>query len=773
MIFDRFTAFFREHIKGSWRSNALIVGVLCVAVLTFYGWRLEGDVSAFLYRPGSDVSDLTVTFWPNIAYIRRWARGHGVWPLWRTLSFCGSPFDADPQSGLWYLPNLVFFFLPPTMGFNVLLVGHTIVGGWGMWHWSRGRGTSVPGALIGALAYAFMPRVFAHLGFGHVGLVYAATYVPWALWAAQRVGRGDWRAVAMLALTLGWQFIAHPQLAFYSGLVVGGYGLTMEIGRWRSQEHRPWRFILDGGGRWALASILTVMVAAVQLVPMVRFAPLSARADLSFSESSVSSLPPRYLVGPLLADHRGFMDYALYVGLPVLVLAGIALLIQSPCRREARWWGCFVGGALIYALGTHTPLYAWIFSLLPVLSWLRAPSRIWFIAAAVMALLAGWGGDRLLRGVDGRSFRRLALGAFGFGALMLMLVLGYGLAFGRPPANMIVLGGLAPAVAGLCVIGASQKVSTWVTAGLFAVLTLADLWIVDATLVEKRSEAAVFHREEMGAFLAQRQEGEEPFRVYSPSYSLPRHIAARFELETADGVDPLYLETYADFMEVASGVRRQGYGESVPSLEGLGPVETLNRDATPDLALLSLLNVRYVAAEFPIPMEGLDEIARFDSTYLYENADVLPRAFVVPEVVPVEEFDEAMAWLKARDVRQLAHAAVVQGGRTLSSPAALNAGLTWRRITPNLLELEVSLAHPGFLVLSQAWYPDWRARIDGEPAEVWKTNGALSGVYVPSGEHSVAFAYRPHWTWVGGVVSAVTWAALVLCGPIGLPWSRE
>lgn len=43
------------------------------------------------------------------------------------------------------------------------------------------------------------------------------------------------------------------------------------------------------------------------------------------------------------------------------------------------------------------------------------------------------------------------------------------------------------------------------------------------------------------------------------------------------------------------------------------------------------------------------------------------------------------------------------------------------------------------LVLSDLWYPGWRARIDNTPAAVLRTDAALRGVIVPPGRHTVRF----------------------------------
>jgi hypothetical protein len=194
-------------------------------------------------------------------------------------------------------------------------------------------------------------------------------------------------------------------------------------------------------------------------------------------------------------------------------------------------------------------------------------------------------------------------------------------------------------------------------------------------------------------------------------------------------VDPLYLEAYDAFMEVASGVRRTGYTETVPPLEGEGDIATVNREARPDPALLGLLNVRYVAAEFPMAVEGLREVERFGSTYLYENEQVLPRAFVVGQVEPVEGFDAALEWAQTHNV---ARTAAVESGRPLAS-GQVQAEVAWVRRSPNQLVLDVTRIfgfEPG-VVSRVAGGGGWAT--GHTVASLWCVERRLPGAGVPRG----------------------------------------
>ncbi len=719
---------------------AWVLWALLVFSVVFYGFSLKGWDN-FIYRPGGQVSDLTITYWPNIHYIHRTVEEYGQYPLWRTSIFSGSPLDVDPQSGLWYPPNLLFFLLPEALGFNLLFLLHSLLGGIGMWYWSKSTGTSDQGAFLGVTAYTFAPRAFAHLGFGHVGLFYSAAYIPWVLWAAGHLARGKWRYSGVIGLALGMQMITHLQLAIYTGAVAG---LCVLFHQRTAVRGADWRGKL-GQVLPALAGFpLALAVAGAQLIPLLRFAPYSGRAQMAGGGAVASGLPVRYLLGMLLPDHTGFADFMVYVGPPLLALSLLPLK-----RREARHWWLAIALMILYAVASGAVSLQAALARMPVLQWLRAPARIWFLAAAALALLGGWGYDRLKLiepSFSGRAVRRLL--SFGAIAFILLLLGGYRHLMGELPGYLIQFGISAVATVLILLLALERKARPGLLFLAFSAVLLGDLWGLDFTLVEGRTPDWVFSADSLAQELAERT-GENPGRVYSPGYSLPQQLAAEYGIETANGVDPLYLAAYDDLMQMASGVSRQWYSSVVPAMEGGAPVEVVNRGARPDPRLLGLLSVRYVASEFPLSIQGLSPLGRSGPTYLYENTRSLPAAFFVGNVVLVDGLPRALRALEGLDVSS---GAVVEGGERLQN-ADIDWDVRWMSRTPNRLVLQTETSGRALLVISQAWYLDWRATVDGRRATVYRTDAALMGLALDPGEHHIVLEYRPK-TLVWGLLSS-------------------
>jgi len=98
-------------------------------------------------------------------------------------------------------------------------------------------------------------------------------------------------------------------------------------------------------------------------------------------------------------------------------------------------------------------------------------------------------------------------------------------------------------------------------------------------------------------------------------------------------------------------------------------------------------------------------------------------------------------------------------------PASGNASIShwgWNHVT-----VETDSASESVLVLAEAYRPGWEARIDGERgARIFPVYHMFRGVHLPSGHHTVEFAYRPLSFRLGAAVSTASLIALSICGVV-------
>jgi len=69
--------------------------------------------------------------------------------------------------------------------------------------------------------------------------------------------------------------------------------------------------------------------------------------------------------------------------------------------------------------------------------------------------------------------------------------------------------------------------------------------------------------------------------------------------------------------------------------------------------------------------------------------------------------------------------------------------------------------------LSDAWYPGWKAEIDGQPTRVYRANANFRAIETPSGRHEVRFVYDAGTLKMGAIVSAVTIAVMLGLALVG------
>jgi hypothetical protein len=167
---------------------------------------------------------------------------------------------------------------------------------------------------------------------------------------------------------------------------------------------------------------------------------------------------------------------------------------------------------------------------------------------------------------------------------------------------------------------------------------------------------------------------------------------------------------------------------------------------------------------------------------IYENLDVLPRAFVVPESRVVRDdpaaleameepaFDPASEVVLQPDgdscrVREMEWASTSDSATDPNEPASLNATIIDYR--PERVVIEADLDEAGYLVLSDAWYPGWQATVDGDRVGVCRADLLFRAIALEPGQHRVVFSFRPFSQILGAIVTLIGMVLLVFIpGPV-------
>ena len=173
----------------------------------------------------------------------------------------------------------------------------------------------------------------------------------------------------------------------------------------------------------------------------------------------------------------------------------------------------------------------------------------------------------------------------------------------------------------------------------------------------------------------------------------------------------------------------------------------------------------------------LDPASPYAGFRIYENRQVLPRAWLVERVEPAWEGDQ-LKRIRG-EIRDLegnlfdpATTALVdmpsdqtppwyrQFLRQPAGPDSSPGSATLTHFQPGQIDLTVEALRPAILILSENPDSGWQATIDGQPTAWYRVNFNQRGLVVPAGQHQVRFLYRPLSIKRGAVISSIT--ALIL-----------
>jgi hypothetical protein len=159
---------------------------------------------------------------------------------------------------------------------------------------------------------------------------------------------------------------------------------------------------------------------------------------------------------------------------------------------------------------------------------------------------------------------------------------------------------------------------------------------------------------------------------------------------------------------------------------------------------------------------------------IYENLDVRPRVTFVPRAVRVPDDQAALDAMRAPGFDPATTVVLLGEIETTPGDAQAFAASTaeaWVSLyEPERILVKVTAPADGWLLLSDAWYPGWQARVDGQPVPVERADVLFRAVAVPQGTHEVEWTYRPAAFRLGAVVSLMAWGAW---GGFGLWLARQ
>lgn len=737
---------------------------------------------------------------------RHWAQDEflaGRFPLWASGPAGGMPLHASMQPAVLYPLHLLWVLMPVGAGLGIIMAIKLWLAGLGMWLFLRALNLHPEACALSALSYMFSASIVNWLPWQISGVM---LITPWLLWAVYAWWeKGTRLALAGISALVGCAVLGgHPETVFLIGLTTAGWTLGLMLasrGAWRSRLGRALGTML--------AVALGFAIGMAQLLPFLDVVTMSnqyaLRASADIEGRAAVRLPSRFLLDWLVPRSQGyqpdlvagrsfgFIESNGYVGLVSIV--GLGLTMIGALRRSLRpslvlpWLGTGVFALIVTYDGTvgnairSLPIFAESLNV----RWVT-------IVGFALIMLGAFGWDWLARAVASGEdstagrWRRLAVAqAWVLVALGCVVMSAHALRLFPYPV-MERVGpwwqvndsyrwywavwsvGLFLAIVGLVFLWATWRRGGRVVPALLAALLLGDLWWLlmpanGTSPAEQYYPVTEFHRQVKAAV-----PGTE--RILIEGDVMPANTGLIYNIRDWRTSDPMMTRRAA----------RAARALAPKTFENLTDEYNVYL-REPRYEIAPLLGMRYyilpwdyAPSAYELP-NGPDftRLARKDGLALWRAEGVPGFAYLSDNVQAASDGGQALGWLQA---------ATWDTARTYSAVAETSAdklaGIEHRPgVSPGNVEvleymsghirLRVNAERPALLVVSESWYPGWRAALDDQPVEIIRTNYLSQGVVVPEGSHLVEMDYHSDATNLGAVLSAIG-----LAGTAGLwAWARR
>ncbi len=763
------------------RPNLLALGILSLFIVILSLPMLSGQ---WLASPHGDQYSSAYAFYAWEA--AEW-RSTGSLPLWNPMIMGGLPFIAVVTHGeILYPTALLRAFLPVHVVMNLGFFIHYILAGYFTYIFLRRLAVSWTGAVTGALAYQLSGILISLVQPGHPGKLFVSTLLPLTLLAlvvALRERR-FW-GYPLLTVAIGLCLLSpHVQATYYLLIAAALFALYLTFGEPTAEPLRP--------RLTRLAITLAAVVggfglAAPQILPFLEYIPHSPRAtgySVGYAGSTSFGIPWNHVPELFIASLVGHVEtywgsnplklHSEYLGLPVIALAVLGF---SDRRRRLVWW---IGGIgllfLLIALGGSTPFYHLWWAVMPMVKKTRAPGMVFFVVAFCTAMFASFGVTRIER--EGQGLRQVRAWLIAAGVIALLGLVGV---FGRlavalaPPPEIAqayrhgveqaiahgsairlsaIIGAILLAAMALLVWGRLQgKVPAFAFALGLPLLVGVDLWRDGRGFwtYSPPPDQGLYRTDDV---IARLQQAPKPLRVFNLPNVYEHNVLMAHGIPQVLGYQGNELRYYD---ELLGGRNEWRYLFTSPRL-------------------WELLAVRYVLLSDTAAVPGYHlalgpaMTAAGTRAYLYEADSLPPYARVVRGAAKV---DAGAIPPTLADPRLPGYDRVV----LFASDAPVNPPplQDWPAPSPSQARvtawdagrMTIALDPPppdsSYVLVSENWYVDWRATVDGQPAPVLRGNHALITVPVPPGARTVELTYYSR-TFARGKLIALGTLLIVLAG---------
>lgn len=776
---------------------------------------------AYHYMGVTGISDIWNSWYPGRFFMDSLLE-KGNLPLWLPYSLSGEPFIANPQTAVFYPLNIILFSIFPAnlaFGYGVLL--HVFLAGFFMYLLVRYIGLDKVSSLISAIVFMLGSFLINHTA--NYAMITTIVWLPLIfLLFSIALDKQSLFWGLTTAIFLSLQFLAgQTQFFLYTVFALGLYllfrsFLVLKETNWNFRDRKyPNYFSI-----FVLVLTVCVLLSAIQLFPSLELSKYTTRADWSYDgATSYASLPPQHIITFLLPGFFGNpfsgnywgeagSELALYLGIFPLILVLFAVAFKRN-NRYVLFFSVLALLSLLFALGKYTPFYWLLWKFIPGFNQFRVPGRFLLLFAFSTSILSGFGFSFLTGNITSKEKEKIWKAIKILGALILLLtgiiivahvggerIIQFGEKmvtqeyykmitqedYNRSPTlplehylqkvnliystiveDMLILLALSIVTGAVIALRIKEKMPLKYFNILVILFILSNLWFYNISFNDSKDPKKIYREPESVTFI-KKDPGinQGIYRFYNYNFrgwglteeeDIFREIPGNFNIMYGiHDVNGDYAYQLRHYYQLYISIRNVS--------------ENKNR------SILNLLNAKYIVTREQLSNSGFKLVFAKNDSYVYENEQVLPKSFIVHKAKVVASEKDTLKELTDENFDPKKYVLLDKSPGNEIFDEGESEMIEIRKYSPNEIIIEANISNPGFLVLSEVWYPTWKVYVDGKPSEIYKSYLALMSVYVDKGEHEVRFTHESFSLKVGSWITFSTIIFLIMVTAAGI-WRKR
>lgn len=773
-----------------------ILSLLIVAII--YYWPV-------LSLSGTIWNDFVEQYLPYRMFATRALKAF-TFPFWNPYSFSGMPFFADLQTAVLYPFNLLLALLSSKNGTNAVIfeyqiIFHIFLAGVFTYLLARNFQRSVFASIAAAITFMFSGFATTHIF--HISIIHSLPWLPLSLLLLRKtLKQNSLLYAALCGLSLSFLSLAgHPQMILYTHYMLGAY-LLYHLYEIRKKIPLPRKWII-AISLFCLSIFSGIGISAVQLLPVRELSQESVRPKMTFEEASEGSFRPYRFITMIVPNYFGipnrqnsqatalywgmthddfdpgrhyYWETSMYVGIVTIMLSIIALI----AFRSPPMIFFFITSllTLIIAMGQSGGLYFILYQIMPGFKMFRSPARIALIFSLSSALCAAFGFDGLLQSLKGKeTLNKKNLFIF-LGTFSTLIVIGAFIftsgALKNSITDFIATQGFFGGDTAQISQAVDQSIYSFTTlqvwiAAIFTLLTAATLFAVLKGYIRPVTASAflliIICADMLTYGYGYCADNTDPNQLFKPN-NLVNAIHEEYKKE----LFRFNSRSSAPGRNDISGgemifKRNEGSIHELYLMEGYNPLRLKRQLLERKDRTLDILNVKYkINVDRATGQIGiLPHTTAFSRAWFAHAYQVQTDEQKILQDLDSPSFNHKTSIILEEN----------PGFPSGNQNDTCNSSVKISSWGMNKITTQLITDKPGFLVLSEIFYPAWKANVDGKPTKIFRADYALRAIPVSAGSHTVICEYDDDSFRIGLIISLLSVAAVTGMIIIGIKQKRK